>query len=138
MKAGETELLVSMGLGLFSVCHSVRLPAALLLLRRSLPPWSSRGHILTCSGTLLTESLEGSPEGQMSPARLDILQGGNPYSTGTDCPHVPKDETVGKTDLDEQRAGSRTQVKKESLSHLEEGSGHPRGQQGCCEVITLR
>lgn len=38
----------------------------------------------------------GSPEGQMSPGRLDVLQEGNPKSTGTDCPHVPKDKTLEK------------------------------------------
>lgn len=82
-----------------------------------LPPWASGGKTLAWLGDWLTESLRDHPAGQRSPETLDILQEGNSKGLRADWPHVQKDETVGMTDLAEQRAGSRTQVKKESLSH---------------------
>ncbi|KAK4810447.1 LOW QUALITY PROTEIN: hypothetical protein QYF61_004227, partial [Mycteria americana] len=66
--------------------------------------------------------LGGSPEGQRSPGRLDILQEGNPKGAGAGRPYVPKDKLVGKkTGLAEQGAFAGTQEKKESLRPLEEG-----------------
>ena len=59
--------------------------------------------------------LGGSPEGQRSPGRLDILQEGNLKGAGAGRPHVLKDELAGKkTGLAEQRALAGTQEKKES------------------------
>ena len=88
------------------------------------------------SGVWLTESLlGGSSEGQESPGRLDILQGGSLKGTGAGCPHVMKDKPVGKkTSLSEQGALAGTQDKKESLCPLEDVAGHSGGQ-GCNEVI---
>ena len=55
----------------------------------------------------------GSPEGQRSPARLDVLQEGNLKGTGAGHPHVLKDEQAGsKTSLAEQRALAGTWAKK--------------------------
>ena len=60
--------------------------------------------------------LGGSPEGQRSPGRLDILQEGSLQGIGAGRPYVLKDELVGKkTGLAEQRALAGTREKKESL-----------------------
>ena len=60
--------------------------------------------------------LGGSPEGQRSPGRLDILQEGNLKGTGAGHPHVLKDEPAGKkTSLAEQRALAGTQGKKKEF-----------------------
>ncbi|KAK4826796.1 hypothetical protein QYF61_011604, partial [Mycteria americana] len=60
----------------------------------------------------LRSPLGGSPEGQRSPGRLDILQEGNLKGTGAGCPHVPKDEPAGKkTGLAEQKALAGIQEK---------------------------
>ncbi|KAK4812034.1 hypothetical protein QYF61_026172 [Mycteria americana] len=57
--------------------------------------------------------LGGSPEGQRSPGRLDILQEGNLKGAGAGRPHVPKDKPAGKkTGLAEQRALAGTQEKR--------------------------
>lgn len=46
----------------------------------------------------------------MSPGRLDALQEGNPENTVIDCPHMPKDEMLGKkAGLAKQRALVGTQ-----------------------------
>jgi len=74
--------------------------------------------------------LEGCPERQRSPGRLDTLPGGSLKGTGAGCPHVPKVKLAGKkTVLVEQRALSGTQQKNESLSPLEEGAGNSGGPQ---------
>ena len=55
-------------------------------------------------------------KGKRSPGRLYILQERNLKGAGAGCPHVPKDELVGKkTGLAEQRDWAGTQEKKESL-----------------------
>jgi len=78
-----------------------------------LPPWTFGRQTLACLGAWLTESLGGSPEGQRSPGRLDVLQEGNLKGAGAGHPHVLKHELEGKkTRLSEQRALARTQKKR--------------------------
>ncbi|KAK4815488.1 LOW QUALITY PROTEIN: hypothetical protein QYF61_003024 [Mycteria americana] len=63
--------------------------------------------------------LGGSPEGQRSPGRLDILQEGNLKGTRAGCPHVPKDEPAGKkTSLAEQRTLAGIQGKTKRVYDL--------------------
>lgn len=65
-------------------------------------PWASGGQ----TGILrrLVEKLfRGIPERERSPGRIDIFEEGNPRSAEVGCPHVPKEELLGKkTSLSEQ------------------------------------
>ncbi|KAK4832250.1 hypothetical protein QYF61_021602 [Mycteria americana] len=82
--------------------------------------------------------LGGSPEGQRSPGRLDILQEGNLKGAGAGCPHVPKDEQVGKkTGLAEQStlAGSRGKKKKRVYDLWKKGQAT---QEDYKDVVRLR
>lgn len=45
---------------------------------------------------MIESPLGSSPEGQRGPGRLNILQEGNLQGTRIGCPHVLKDELVGK------------------------------------------
>lgn len=51
----------------------------------------------------MRKSLGNSPEEQRGPGGLHILQKENHNGAGAGCPHVAKDEPVGKNDLVEQR-----------------------------------
>ncbi|KAK4828709.1 LOW QUALITY PROTEIN: hypothetical protein QYF61_000547 [Mycteria americana] len=67
----------------------------------------------------LWSPLGGSPEGQRSPRRLDILQEANLKSTEVGHPHVLKDKPAGKkTGLAEQRALAGTQGEKRRVYDL--------------------
>lgn len=78
-------------------------------------------------------SLQGSPEEQRGPGRLDMSPEEN---TRAGCPHVHKDQLTGKkTNLPEQRVLTGTQEERESVSPLEEGAESSGGLQRCCEFV---
>ncbi|KAJ7404797.1 hypothetical protein WISP_143561 [Willisornis vidua] len=68
---------------------------------------------------LVDSPLGGRPTGETSPGKLDILQEENLKNAEADCPHVLKDELVGKkTGLAEQRAFSGTHGGKKRVYDL--------------------
>ena len=71
-----------------------------------------------------------SPEGHRGPGRLDVLQGGSLKDAGAGCPHVPQDESTGKTTGLAEQVGLLGLQKKMSPLLTEERAGDSRGVQG--------
>lgn len=90
------------------------------------------GRVQTVQDVGCESPLGDGSEGQRDPERQNIPQEGLQRFWDRLCYCVPKDKLAGKTVMAEQGAFSKTQVKKESLLLLKEGTGNLGRVQGCC------